>query len=67
MSIDIDVKAIREELGLTKVELADKLGVERHSISRWEDKEGRPSKLAKRELNRLLVKHRSNSPLNNPL
>ena len=58
MRDDTNVKAIRKELGLYKITLARLLGVERHTISRWENKEGRPSLLARRELNRLLAKHR---------
>ena len=54
----LDIQEAREELKLTRVQLAEKLGVERHTITRWENLEGRPSLLARREINRLLRKHR---------
>ena len=31
-----ELKALRARLGLTQAELADKLGVERNTVNRWE-------------------------------
>ena len=38
----MDVKAIREKLGLTQEELAQKLGVSWSSVARWEAGRGKP-------------------------
>ena len=52
--MDIDIKAIRKKLKLTQGQLADKLGVTRMTIHNWENKQKRPSNLAKRQLERLV-------------
>ena len=41
----IDVKAIREEIGLTQEGLASKLGVSWPTIQRWESGKNKPSKI----------------------
>ena len=58
MRDELNVEVARKELGLSKVAFAKLLGYERHTIDRWEKKEARPSLLARREINRLLAKHR---------
>jgi len=50
---DIDIKKLRRELKITQRDLAEKLGVDVITVSRWERKETRPSNLAKRQLARL--------------
>ena len=50
---EIDVKALRQALGLTQTELAQKIGVNQVTVNRWENRRGKPSKLAQRELARL--------------
>lgn len=51
-----DIKKLRKRLKLSQIELADKLGVDPTTISRWERKEQRPSQLAMVQLNRLARK-----------
>ena len=52
--MDIDVKAIRKRLKLTQQKLADKLGVTRMTVHNWENKEKKPSPLARRQIARLI-------------
>ena len=51
--IDINVKAIRKELGLTQDKLAAKLGVAPFTVRRWESGKSHPSPLALQQLERL--------------
>lgn len=53
MEEKLDVKGIRKELGLTQVEFAQKIGVDEVTVSRWERNERRPSRLARRNIDRL--------------
>ncbi len=48
-----EIRELREELGLTQPELADRLGVHQVTISRWETDNKHPSNLAKRQLAKL--------------
>lgn len=50
----MDIKAIREKLGLTQEEIARKLGVSWGTIARWEAGKSKPSKLARKALENLL-------------
>jgi len=54
--MEINIKELRKKMKMTQQELADKLGVTRMSVHNWENKEKRPSQLAKRELLRLANK-----------
>jgi DNA-binding XRE family transcriptional regulator len=40
--MDNEIKMLREHMGLTQTELADKLGVSRRTIYRWEMKQHKP-------------------------
>ena len=59
--IEVDIQTIRKSLKLTQAELAEKLGVDVITVSRWERKKTKPSNLAKRQLRRLEVKNGDNS------
>lgn len=48
-----EIKELRRSLKLTQQEFADKIGVDRVTVARWETNNKRPSKLAKRQLARL--------------
>ena len=48
-----DIKGLRKKLGMTQQELADKIGVDRVTVARWEAGEKKPSNLARRQLQRL--------------
>ena len=50
----MDIRAIREKLGLTQEELAHRLGISWSTIARWEADKGKPSKLARRAIENLL-------------
>ena len=51
----MDIKSIRERLGLTQEGLAHKLGVSWATVARWERGKGRPSRLARKALEDLLT------------
>ncbi len=46
IAMSVDVKQLRERLGLTGQDLAVAIGVSVSTISRWENGKNRPSKLA---------------------
>lgn len=50
----MNIKELREQLGLTEEELAQKLGVSVSTVSRWETGKHRPSRLAKKRLKEIL-------------
>jgi len=50
----MDIKTIREKMGLTQEEIAQKLGVTWSTIARWEAGKGKPSKLARKAIENLL-------------
>ena len=49
----MDVKQLRERLGLTQEHLAHKLGVTVKTVNRWERGRSKPSPLAAKMLNQL--------------
>ncbi len=49
----MDIKAIREKLGLTQEQLAHKIGVSFPTVNRWERKKSKPSPMAQKLLERL--------------
>ena len=51
-----DVKPLREKLGWTQQQLADYLGIDVMTVSRWERGIKQPSSLACRQLRRLVSK-----------
>jgi len=48
-----EIKQLRKRLGLTQTGLADKLGVTKTTVLNWEHELAKPSKLARRQLDRL--------------
>ena len=50
------VKEIRKKQGWTQEDLARKLEVSLSTVQRWEKQGGNPTRLARRELQRLLQK-----------
>ena len=48
-----DIKAIREELGLTQEAFAGKLRVDLATVNRWENGQKKPSALALKTLERM--------------
>lgn len=52
-----EIKTLRKKLKMTQQQLADKLGVARLTIIRWEANQKHPSNLAERELARLANKN----------
>lgn len=49
------VKALRRKKGWAQEDLAREIGVSLSTIQRWERQDGRPSRLARRELARLFL------------
>jgi SNF2 family DNA or RNA helicase len=47
------IKAIRAKLGLTQVQLAQRLGVSFATVNRWENEQSKPSKLSWAQIERL--------------
>jgi len=45
-----DIKELRKRLNLTQQQLADRIGVDRITVIRWEAGQRKPSNLAQREL-----------------
>lgn len=52
----INLKKIRKKLKLTQAQLAKEIGVSRITENRWENNQTKPSKLALKEILRLLKK-----------
>jgi DNA-binding transcriptional regulator YiaG len=50
MDQPIDFAAVRNKLGMTQTELAERLGVAQGDLSNWERGRHKPSKLARRAL-----------------
>ena len=50
----VNIKDIRSKLGWTQAELAYEIGVSLSTIQRWEQSTSRPSRLAARELERVM-------------
>jgi len=46
------VRALRKKMGWTQEELAREIGVSLSTVQRWEKKGGKPTRLARRELER---------------
>lgn len=59
MNNTLNIKALRNQLGLTQQELSEKIGVSWSTVARWESSDSKPSKLALRNLERLARKHKS--------
>jgi DNA-binding transcriptional regulator YiaG len=51
---DVQIRALRNRLGLTQEEFAHRLGVTFSTVNRWENGHAKPSKLALRALRSLL-------------
>ncbi len=47
------VKELREKMGWAQEDLAREIGVSLSTVQRWERQGGKPSRLARREINRL--------------
>lgn len=50
------IKELRTQLNITQQALADKLGVSVKTVKRWEANESKPSRLAIRQIERLIRK-----------
>lgn len=51
------IRSLRETLGLTQEEFARELGVSFTTVSRWENGHGKPSRLAQRQIQDLLIRY----------
>ena len=49
----MDIKELREKLGMTQEQLAHKVGVSFKTVNRWERGKAKPSPLATKILNQL--------------
>ena len=54
-----DIRIIRKDLNLTQEQFAEKIGVAFCTVNRWEKGRSRPSKLALREISKLINKHKT--------
>jgi putative transcriptional regulator len=57
------IKSIRQQLGLSQEELAQKLGVSFTSVNRWENGQTKPSKLARRQIEVLCKENNCQTPV----
>jgi DNA-binding transcriptional regulator YiaG len=57
----LDIKTLRETLGVTQTQLAEMVGVAQGDISNWETKKHAPSRAARKTLERLLEEHRQSA------
>jgi len=48
------IRTLRSRLGLTQEQFAAKVGVTFSTVNRWENGKGKPSPLAKRQIDRLM-------------
>ena len=53
------VKALRQKMGWSQEDLAREIGVSLSTVQRWETKGGKPIRLARTKLERLLQKSRT--------
>ncbi len=53
-SFDVEIRDLRQALGLTQEQFAKKLGVTFPTVNRWENKKARPSPLAQQKLKKLM-------------
>lgn len=51
---NMDIKKIRKDLGLTQEDFARKVGVSWSTVARWEAGKGHPSRLAQRNIEKLI-------------
>ena len=58
------LKSLRKKLGLSQGELAQKLGVSFTSVNRWENEQTKPSKLARRQIEKLCKEFDCQAPIN---
>ena len=49
----MNIRDLRDKLGLTQEELANRLKVDRVTVAKWETTSRRPSRLAQRQIDRL--------------
>jgi DNA-binding transcriptional regulator YiaG len=54
-----NVRMIRKDLKLTQTQFADKIGVAFCTVNRWEKGRSRPSKLALKEISKLINKDKT--------
>lgn len=52
------VRALRKYTGWTQEDTAQKVGVSLSTVQRWERRGGEPTRLARRELNKLFDKYK---------
>ena len=52
-----NIKETRNKIGWSQEELAREIGVSLSTVQRWEQSATKPSRLARRELERVLHKH----------
>lgn len=62
MEREIDIKAIRAELGLTQAALAAEVGVDQSTVSNWENGATTPRGPARKLLQSMVDVHRSSFP-----
>jgi DNA-binding transcriptional regulator YiaG len=50
----LDIKAIRDRLGMTQAEFAAAIGTDQGTVSTWESGKHKPGRLARRAIGKLL-------------
>jgi DNA-binding transcriptional regulator YiaG len=54
----LDIKAIREGLGMTQAEFAAAIGTDQGTVSKWEGRKHSPGTLARKAIQRLVEEAR---------
>lgn len=49
----VDIKELRKRTGMTQQQMANRMGVAKQTVHRWEIGQSKPSQLAIRQLHRL--------------
>ena len=62
MPARVDVRGMRDRMGLSQIQLADKLGIHERTVRRWEEGRIHPSPMAMANIKRMQQEYNSHTP-----